>query len=656
MYAIKERFIYRPILKFVACITACMICTALFSQVSFAKSYSIDSVEINATLDDAGNLNVFEQRQYDFHGSYNGVYWLLPTGVNKSNGLDTNVTVTDAGILSSGEPQSFLNTATQDFGVDSTYAVYDEGSNKKVKLYSAHKDSTETFYIKYTINNLATRWSDTSELYWKFISDGWDEDSHNVHLHIAFNSAAQNSESENELIKVWGHGNLNGTVKRTDNSIEADIPVVYSDDFAEIRATFPTSWIAKAPEQPDAKLNQILEEEKQYAEKANETRRRVKLYAWTTIGATIALFVITVIYTWTRLLKEKRHKQEIFSDKYFRDLPTNDHPLVLGYLYQMTHKRQSNLSTLFSAELIKLADDKVVDIRSSEKKKLLGKKTEVIIGQNQVVTQDSSLDHDQSETWFTIDRQFERLLFDTLFKLTGSFDQHDRKQVNISALSHISRKRAQEYGEALEDWKFNLEGEYETKFVGSSRTQGSVVAVALIILTFVIGFFQFVTLSDMILGVMILISLINLAILTLGLYSFNTLNDEGLRVSAQLDALKKWLEEFTLLDEAIPNDIVLWNKLLVMATVFGIADKVMDQLKIHIPEMFEDESVIPYWWWFYGYHSHATFAPMESINSSINHLNAEAFSSSFSSASGSGGGFSSGGGGGFGGGGGGGAF
>ena len=119
-------------------------------------------------------------------------------------------------------------------------------------------------------------------------------------------------------------------------------------------------------------------------------------------------------------------------------------------------------------------------------------------------------------------------------------------------------------------------------------------------------------------------------------------------------------EEFTNLEEAIPTSVVLWNRLLVMATVLGVADKVVAQLKVHMPELLADPGFRVYRW-----HdpdlADGLAMPAASIGRAVSEASRElhhdvstgsAASSRSSSSRGSGGGFSSGGGGGFSGGGG----
>lgn len=96
-----------------------------------------------------------------------------------------------------------------------------------------------------------------------------------------------------------------------------------------------------------------------------------------------------------------------------------------------------------------------------------------------------------------------------------------------------------------------------------------------------------------------------------------------------------------------------------MAVVLGVADEVIEQLKVAAPQVLEDPYVRPVYGWYY-YGGPRSSAPLHSFTDNVSTAHrvstAALAASSSSSGSGGGGGFSGGGGGGFGGGGGGGAF
>ena len=71
------------------------------------RSYQITQVDIDATVDADGTLHVVETRTFDFDGSFNGVYWDIPTGYNPNNGQEVEVNVTSAGESTAGSILAF---------------------------------------------------------------------------------------------------------------------------------------------------------------------------------------------------------------------------------------------------------------------------------------------------------------------------------------------------------------------------------------------------------------------------------------------------------------------------------------------------------------------------------------------------------------------
>ena len=59
----------------------------------------------------------------------------------------------------------------------------------------------------------------------------------------------------------------------------------------------------------------------------------------------------------------------------------------------------------------------------------------------------------------------------------------------------------------------------------------------------------------------------------------------------QLFGLRKFLKEFTLLDERGVDEVKLWKDYMVYATLFGIADRVIKEMKKVNPEYFNMDQV-----------------------------------------------------------------
>ena len=83
--------------------------------------------------------------------------------------------------------------------------------------------------------------------------------------------------------------------------------------------------------------------------------------------------------------------------------------------------------------------------------------------------------------------------------------------------------------------------------------------------------------------------------------TFRCLTQEGADLENKCRALKKWLEDFTRLGEAVPGDLVLWNKLMVMGVALGVSKKTLRELADAVPpavrnaEGFYD--YYPVYWW-----------------------------------------------------------
>ena len=117
----------------------------------------------------------------------------------------------------------------------------------------------------------------------------------------------------------------------------------------------------------------------------------------------------------------------------------------------------------------------------------------------------------------------------------------------------------------------------------------------------------------------------------------SVLTQKGIDENEQWKGLKKYMEDFSMLDKREVPEIVIWEKFLVYATVFGIADRVLKQLKIVYPNITEQMDLNTYGYMYLMMNTNFSNSFSNAITTSM--------SSAYSSASGGGGGFSGGGGG-----------
>lgn len=306
-----------------------------------ARSYTIDGVNIDATVDANGVVTVDEERTYSFDGSFNGVYWDLSEAPTEFSPVNVDVLacgeVRDANGPFSGKRAEFalVNAETPASGQYSVRSTYGETSQvQRVKLASAKTDEEATFFVRYRVEGLVGNWLDTGELYWKFVSDGWDVTSYDVTCTIHLPAPAGTQIVPGENVRVWQHhAPLTGEVHLDGADIVCTVPRVSSSDFAEIRAAFPREWVSGLQEISSARLQTILDEEGLWAQEANDKRAHIRIAAWVIVGG---LWLIPVFITARALIKRRiylrKHRAE-FSEKYWRDLPSNDHPAVLDYIW-----------------------------------------------------------------------------------------------------------------------------------------------------------------------------------------------------------------------------------------------------------------------------------------------------------------------------------
>ncbi len=100
---------------------------------------------------------------------------------------------------------------------------------------------------------------------------------------------------------------------------------------------------------------------------------------------------------------------------------------------------------------------------------------------------------------------------------------------------------------------------------------------------------------------------------------YNRLTEKGINEKEKWVALKKYMEDFSLIKDKEVPELILWEKYLVYATAFGIANKVLKQLKIVYPQLLDAEYLnthgYTYMYLMYGNNFETSF--INSLNNSV---------------------------------------
>lgn len=650
--------------------------------------YKITNVTMDVTLAENGTLSVHEERTYDFKGDFNGVYWEIGTGSRDDVGDAVTVPEVDVTavsyLLSDGTPvQCSLTTEDDAFlGDDGVYTVENDTSNTKVKLYHPASNETVTYAIDYTYTGAVYRWQDVGDIYWRFVSDGWDVDSNDVTCTLHLPVPAGESAKAGDNVKAWGHGPLSGNVDiNEDGTITFTVPTVEKGDFAEMRVAFPEAWVSQMEQQQTTHLSLIEQEESQWAQEADATRAGLSVLRNGLVVAILYVVVLTVL-SFILIVKETRaYNKRIdsgYADKYFRDIPTNDPPALLAILLDS----DADDSPLVSATLLGLIDKGICTLQKVPLSPEEQAKSKTLIGR---------LRHKKDYDWLltqvapstdVVERATLKLVFgadeDAGRQAVQPFTTRGilLSQIGMGVTSNAPRHQ----------WEGSVWGSYHQRFLASGRAPEAealrrwrnlywIFAVVLFVGMGIFLYNTVLTGGDDALNyllALVLIGFFGTLLLASRAGSLNkranrmeNLSPEAIEVRGRVKALKRWLTDFTRLEEALPEDVVLWNRLLVMATALDISEEVIERLSTCLPEVVSDPDFETSRVWFYGDSALNDVAGGVAA-ASVMGIFADTFSDVFyqtesssggsSSSDGGGGGFSSGGGGGAGGGGGGGAF
>lgn len=635
----------RPFARF-ASICALVACALLLlPAAAHADGYSMTQTYISATVEADGSLTVVEGRQFDFDDDINGVFWEINTGTNQQGGT------AGVDVLSVEEEDTAFNKVdSANKGDSGVYTVEQTSDGVRIKVFSPHESGDSAiYYVSYTMTGAVMNWADTAELYWKFVGDGWSADSDDVEMEVRFaNAAAGTAAVKGDNFRAWGHGPLTGDVSLDEDEpmVTYTIPCVHQGEFAEARIAFPSDWVPQLAASGEERMSTILSEEKEWADEANARRAHARMIA----NALAVLSVVAAVaFTGTIVMLKlrKRKPKPLFQDEYFRDVPSSDHPAVLSALMSWNEVPDQ----AYIATLMKLTDDRVIKLEQATvtkaKKGLLGREKEE---QTYRVTV-------TDEAWKAakkdgIDRDVLKVFFAGVKP-----DKDGVRSRTFSELEEYASERTTSVGDKLEDYQSTVKGKLEAReLIASDGTVALVAGLVLgIIIVFgILGSLFYTDFADANVGA----AMISIPVTIVGFVlscTFRRYTSEGAEVAARCKALKHWLEDFTRLKEAVPSDLILWNKLLVMGVALGVSKEVLRQLAEAVPADLRNSDDFydnyPCYWWYY--HHYGNESPLDSFNDVYHETIRELASSSDSSSGGSGGGFSGGGGGGVGGGGGG---
>ena len=585
-----------------------------WTRTAFAsdRDYEIKRVRINADVQKNGDVIVNQAVTYAFDGKFHGVYY--------DQDLKGIKGVEDIGAQIANDDNP-INLPVENSGKNDTLSI-EKGSDKvRMKIYHEMDGGSATFVYRYTIRELITNYRDTAELNWKVIGRGWEKPLSDVQITINLPSRPVPD------LKAYGHGDLSGETKVDRNQGRVVMTIEHNParTFVETHLLFPTSVTPDCLNVKNIIYKEEAErKERELAKIANEKRRKERFFSYLAFGA---VFVLSLAIPVTALVGPGERTKKL--KNYVRSYEIPKMPPEQAYV--LDKGEQPNART-YTAHLMDLAGQKRVLITPVEKR-------------------DWKISKKQRKDFNAGD------LDEFLFEKVGDGQSYTMKQLKKYGKDHENSERLYD---KFESWCSHTEIRVNTDYKSMKNAlwyerlktyfKYNVYAViAVLVFLFLKGLFakwQLILLGELALSA---------ASIFYYRMTHDKYNQKGQEQRYQVRCFKKMLKDIGRFDLREVGDIVLWEKILPYAVAFGVARRVIRELKATYGKEAVNEAFRENRAFVDDSEDYGSFEP-DSFSGTLSRASSNFHVSSSSSSSGGSGGFSGGSSGGVGGGSGGGAF
>lgn len=552
------------------------------------KAQYLDNINYEVTINEDGSMKVVETWDIVVKNT-NTLFKTFDLDTSKYSAI-TDVTVKE---ITNGTNKEFsqMNKYMYYVTKDYYYALNTSKSQFEIAWGIGLDNATaeRKYQISYIVKDVVNDYNDCQEIYWKFLEKEVNEiPAKKVTGTVTL---PQNVSDINNL-KVWGHGQLNGEINKiSENKIEFNLKNLRTGSMLEIRVITKDKMFNVTNEKIKNYnyLSTAINEETQWAEESN-IKTNLNIY--------IGIYILVVFIYFIRILRCKKiankRMQQPVKIEYFRDIPRDGDstPAEALYLYKFnkemlcdTQKLQQNA---VSSTILNLCLKKKISLKVSEL-------DEVYI---KIIDVPNGLKKD------------EEAIYNLLSKINKT------EWFNIKELNSYAHREYYEYGKSINElvnearknlYELGLVNKSEEKLYKKYSKAKSTYATLkniymwLIINHLIMSIPIFKINIIAIFGIQIqdivgsLLAII-FPIMCLILYYLNlkdkqknkiaVLTPNGAEEKAQWQGLEKYMKEYTLLDERTVPELTIWEKYLVYATAFGIADEVIKQMKVAYPEVF----------------------------------------------------------------------
>ena len=331
----------------------------LISIVSFAASFRIEKLDIEANLQKDGSMVVSEAVTYDID-EINGVYFDIDA---KGFGELEYI-------------QVFEDDSTGGFKeVDSSnYEVSVSDELYRIKLYSKNHNNRRTFKFVYKLPEAITVYDDVAQFNRKMVGKEWQQGINYITAKVIIPVSAS---YDNSNILVFGHGPLTGEVDKEGNTVVYKLNNYYPGDFLEAHILMEPEIFSEYNKSKivhkDMK-QELLDMEAKLADEANAERDKAirkqeminKVFEKPGLIFGVLSSIWGALMYYIHVIFKRKNKVKNSVGKYLRELPDNSSPALVGGF--MTNSINDNE---ILATIVDLVRRKILTLENSDKNSII---------------------------------------------------------------------------------------------------------------------------------------------------------------------------------------------------------------------------------------------------------------------------------------------
>ena len=508
----------------------------LISIVSFAASFRIEKLDIEANLQKDGSMVVSEAVTYDID-EINGVYF-------------------DIDAKGFGELQYiqvFEDDSTGGFKeVDSSnYEVSVNDELYRIKLYSKNHNNRRTFKFVYKLPEAITVYDDVAQFNRKMVGQEWQQGINYITAKVIIPVSAS---YDNSNILVFGHGPLTGEVDKEGNTVVYKLNNYYPGDFLEAHILMEPEIFSEYNKSKivhkDMK-QKLLDMEAKLADEANAERDKAirqqeminKVFEKPGLIFGVLSSIWGALMYYIHVIFKRKNKVKNSVGKYLRELPDNSSPALVGGF--MTNSINDNE---ILATIVDLVRRKVLTLENSDK--------------NSIIMLTGSTENLSAQ---------EKAIVDIYINDFG-----DGKSLDLKSFGFF-QKVPMSVARKFEKWRAMVQSEMDRK----NLTYQGLGCLGVIFFAFFPMIFTF---AGLVIG-MITGNKMFLLIVVMGIILFVSgakaryPRKELAEAKDKWQAFKNFLSDYSQLEEAKITSVHLWEQYFVYAVALGVSEKVVKAYK-----------------------------------------------------------------------------